>query len=77
MGCINNKSIRNQQCIIKSKEIVDNEKRKRSSHIISENISTKKLYEDNHLTYISPNIESMIENNPLPFVKIKVKKNHL
>ena len=77
MGCINNKNIIEKKCIIKSKQMADNEKRKRLSHVISEHIYTKKLYEDNHLTNTSPNIENMIENNPLPFVKIIKKKNHL
>ena len=77
MGCINNIRIGDKKNIIKSKQINDNGKRKRLSHAISEQIYMKKYYEDNPLTNISYNLESMIENNPLPFVKIKVKKNHL
>ena len=77
MGCINNIRIGDKKNIIKSKQIVNNEKSKKLSHAISEKIYTKKLYEDNPLTNISQNIEDMIENNPLPFVKIKLKNNHL
>ena len=77
MGCINNIRIGDKKNIIKSKQIVNNEKSKKLSHAISEKIYTKKLSEDNPLTNISQNIEDMIENNPLPFVKIKLKNNHL
>ena len=78
MGCINNVKIRDKKCIIKSNQMTNNEKRNKLSLATCKQIYAKKLNEENHLTNISQNVESMIENNPLPFVKIKIiKKHHL
>ena len=76
MGCINNIRLGEKKNIIKSNQMINNEKKKRASHAISEKIYIKKSYED-PVTSVSQNVDSMIENNPLPFVKIKIKKNHL
>ena len=57
--------------------MTNSEKRNKLSLATCEQIYSKKLNEENHLTNISQNVESMIENNPLPFVKIKIKKHHL
>ena len=76
MGCINNIRIGDKKKIIKSNQMINNEKKKRESHAISEKIYLKKSYED-PVTSVSQNIDCMIENNPLPFVKIKIKKHHL
>ena len=76
MGCINNIRIGDKKHIIKSNKMNNIEKMKRASHAISEKIYIKKSYED-PVTSVSQNIDNMIENNPLPFVKIKIKKHHL
>ena len=76
MGCINNIKIGDKKNIIKSNQMINKEKGKKVYHSISEKIYIKKSYEE-PVTSISQNVESMIENNPLPFVKIKIKKNHL
>ena len=77
MGCINNIKIGDKKNIIKSNQIINNEKGNTVYHAISEKIYIKKSYEE-PVTSVSQNVESMIENNPLPFVKIKIKKkNHL
>ena len=77
MGCINNVGIKDKKYIIKSNQITNNEKKKKPSLETCGKIYSKKLYEEKHFTNTSPNVENMIENNPLPFVKIKMKKHHL
>ena len=78
MGCINNVKIRNKNCIIKPNQMTNNEKRNKLSLATCEHISSKKINEEKNLTDISQNLKSMIDNNPLPFVKIKIiKKHHL
>ncbi len=77
MGCINNVKIRDKKYIIKSNPMTNYETRKKLSLVTCEQIYAKKVYDENHLTNFSQNVESMIENNPLPFVKIKIKKHHL
>ena len=47
------------------------------SHPLNEYIFSKRDIEDISRTVISQSIDDLIENNPLPFVKIKRKKNHL
>ena len=75
MGCIPGKQQKLQIQVIKSNEILSN---------INENnnidekenicIYKQKNNEDfNKQTSISQNVQSMIDNNPLPFVKIKKK----
>ena len=76
MGCINNIRIGDKKKIIKSNQIINNETKKRISHEINEKTYIKKSFED-PVTSVSQNVDSMIENNPLPFVKIKIKKHHL
>ena len=75
MGCIPGKQQKLQIQVIKSNKILSN---------INENnnidekenifIYKQKNNEDfNKQTSISQNVQSMIDNNPLPFVKIKKK----
>ena len=80
MGCINNIKIKDKKCacIITSNQIKKGiiEKRK-YSHPLNNHIFSKRDIEDNSRTVISQSIDDLIENNPLPFVKIKKKINHL
>ena len=76
MGCINNIRIRDKKKIIKSNQMIKNEKKQKPSRAMSDKLYIKKFFED-PVTTVSQNVESMIENNPLPFVKIKIKKHHL
>ena len=80
MGCISNIKIKDKRCtcIITSNQIKKEviEKRK-YSHPLNEYILSKRDNEDISRTVISQSIDDIIENNPLPFVKIKRKKNHL
>ena len=77
MGCINNIRIRDKKnIIIKSNQMIKNKEKKKLSHSTSEKLNIKKFFDD-PVTIVSQNVESMIENNPLPFVKIKIKKHHL
>ena len=76
MGCINIIRIRDKKKIIKSNQMIKNEEKKKPSHAMSEKLYIKKFFED-PVTTVAQNVESMIENNPLPFVKIKIKKHHL
>ena len=80
MGCINNVKIKDKKCtyIVRSnqlkKEVIE---RRKYSHPINEHIFSKRDIEDISRTVISQSIDDLIENNPLPFVKIKRKNNHL
>ena len=77
MGCINNKRNIEKRYIIKPNQMTNIENRKKSSLATSEQVYSKKLYEENNMTNLLQNVESMIENNPLPFVKIKMKKHQI
>ncbi len=80
MGCINNIKIRdtNITSVIVSKQLPKEIKEKRKySNPLNQHINSKTQYNEKRQTIISKNIEELIENNPLPFVKIKQKKKHL
>ena len=77
MGCISNKRNIDKKYIIKSSQMTNIVNRKKSSLATCEQIYSKKLYEKNKFTNISQNVENMIENNPLPFVKIKMNKHQI
>ena len=77
MGCIGNKRNIDKKYIIKPNQMTNIENRKKSSLATCEQVYSKKLYEENNMTNLLQNVESMIENNPLPFVKIKMKKHQI
>ena len=77
MGCINNKRNIEKRYIIKANQMINIENRKKSSLATCEQIYSKKINEKNNLTNLFQSEKNMIENNPLPFVKIKMKKHHI
>ena len=80
MGCINNIRIKDKKftSIITSNQLQNeaNEKMKLSQPL-NKQIFLNRHFEDIPQTHISQNIDDLIENNPLPFVKIKKKKNSM
>ena len=79
MGCIHNTKTPDKKftSVIVSNQLVNENNGKRNySQPFTEQIYSKKHYEDMHQTN-SSYIEELIEKNPLPFVKIKLKNNHL
>ena len=77
MGCIGNKRNIDKKYIIKPNQMTNIENRKKSSLATCEQVYSKKSCGKSDLTDISRNVEIMIENNPLPFVKIKMKKHQI
>ena len=78
MGCINNIKIKDSKftTVITSNQLLKNEKR--ISDATSDQIYSKKQNENSFpQTNISKNIDMLIANNPLPFVKIIRRKSHL
>ena len=70
MGCIN----KSYMTTIRANKL--NKEKRKFSEVTSIQIYSKKLYKDNFpQKNSSQNIDCLIENNPLPFVKIKRKKN--
>ena len=80
MGCMYNIKIKDKKytSIIISNQLNHevNEKRK-YSHPLNEHIYSKKHFEELPQTNFTQSVENIIENNPLPFVKIKRKRNIL
>ena len=78
MGCINCISTKDGKyttvVITNNLTLETNEKRKLSKLSI-DNLDKKKLFEEKKHSVVTQNIEELIENNPLPFVKIKRKSN--
>ncbi len=76
MGCINCINIKDGKytTIVATNQLnyETNESRKDYKRSI-ENIYKKRLFEEKKQTIVTQNIEDFIENNPLPFVKIKRK----
>ena len=80
MGCINNIKIRDTSItsVIVSNKLPKEAKEKRKySQSLNHYNNSKNQNNETRQTNISQNIEEFIENNPLPFVKIIRKKNHL
>ena len=79
MGCINNIKINDKKftSVIISNQITNEVNEKRRSHPLTEHIYSKRKIEYIPKTHISQSLEDLIENNPLPFVKIKRNKHHL
>ena len=81
MGCIHNIKIHDKKftSVITSNKM-NNEVNERRSQMTIEHIYSKKQilnFEDIPQTNIYQNLEDLIENNPLPFVKIKRNKKNL
>ena len=81
MGCIHNVKIHDKKftSVITSNKM-NNEVNERKSQMTIEHIYSKKQilnFEDTPQTNIYQNLEDLIENNPLPFVKIKRSKKNL
>ena len=76
MGCLPGKQQKLQIQVIKHDNIISNINEKNSlDEKAKVRIYKQKNNEDfNKQTGISQNIQSLIDNNPLPFVKIKKKK---
>ena len=76
MGCLPGKQQKLQIQVIKHDNIISNINEKNSlDEKANVCIYKQKNNEDfNKQTGISQNIQSLIDNNPLPFVKIKKKK---
>ena len=76
MGCINNIKIKDKKytSVITISPLIHDIKEKRMSQPLNQHIYSKKIIEDNSQTVISQGKEDIIENNPLPFVKIKPKR---
>ena len=76
MGCLPGKQQKLQIQVIKHDNIISNINEKNSlDEKANVCIYKQKNNEDfNTQTGISQNIQSLIDNNPLPFVKIKKKK---
>ena len=80
MGCINNIKIQDKKystSVITSNQLIskkkENENRKYSQPL-NEPIFSKRQFEDIPQAHITQTIDDLIENNPLPFVKIRRKK---
>ena len=78
MGCINNIKIQDKKftSIVKSNQLLLNEtnENRKYSQPLNEQIFSKRNFENIPHKHMSQNIDDLIENNPLPFVKIKRKK---
>ena len=72
MGCIQGIKIHGRTSVIISNQLNNEINEKRKSQALTEHIYSKR-----HQINISQTINDLIENNPLPFVKIKRKSNHL
>ena len=82
MGCIHNIKAHDKKytSVITSNKFKNEVNEKRRSQMTTEHIYSKKRilnFEDAPQTNIYQNLEDLIENNPLPFVKIKRNKNYL
>ena len=82
MGCIQNVKIHDKKftSVITSNQLNNDVNEKRKAQPKTEHIYSNKRFsnfEDIPQTNIYQSSEDLIENNPLPFVKIKRKKNHL
>ena len=80
MGCMYNIKIQDQKytSIIVSNQLIHEVKEKRKySQPLNQHIFSKKHFEENPNENISQTAKNIIENNPLPFVKIKRKRNVL
>ena len=78
MGCINNLKIRDASItsVIVSNKLVKEEKEKRKySQPLNQQKYSKNHFNETKQTILSQDVEDLIENNPLPFVKIKRKKH--
>ena len=62
MGCISNKRNIDKIYIIKSSQMTNIVNRKKSSLATCEQVYSKKLYEENNMTNLLQNVESMIQN---------------
>ena len=63
--------------IISNKLIHEVEEKRKYSQPLNQYIFSRKHFEVNSNENISQTAENIIENNPLPFVKIKRKRNVL
>ena len=78
MGCMYNIKIRDKKysSIILSNQLNNEVKEKRKySQPLNQHIYSRKHFEEIPQSNISQTAENIIENNPLPFVKIKRKRN--
>ena len=76
MGCINYINIKDGKytTIVATNQLNNETNESRKDYKCSiENIYKKRLFEEKKQTIVTQNIEDFIENNPLPFVKIKRK----
>ena len=81
MGCIHNIKTHDKKFIsVITSNKLKNEGNEKRSQMTSEHIYSKKQilnFEDTPQTNIYQNLDDLIENNPLPFVKIKRNKHNL
>ena len=76
MGCINCISTQDGKyttAVITSNLTLETNEKRKFSKLSHDNLDKKKLFEEKKQSVVTQNIEELIENNPLPFVKIRRK----
>ena len=76
MGCINCISTKDGKyttAVITSNLTLETNEKRKFSKLFHDNLDKKKLFEEKKQSVVTQNIEELIENNPLPFVKIRRK----
>ena len=76
MGCINCISTKDGKyttAVITSNLTLETNEKRKFSKLSHDNLDKKKLFEEKKQSVVTQNIEELIENNPLPFVKIRRK----
>ncbi len=75
MGCINciNTKDKKYTTIVYNNQLMLETNEKNQSRNSLNDLYGKRLFEEKKQSIVTQNIEDLIENNPLPFVKIKRK----